>query len=172
MLHVALYQPQIPPNTGNIARQCVGMTAHLHLIGPMAFDLSDHAAKRAGLDYWPNLLKTIHPTPEDFLAWLGDKQPWLVSKFGSQRYDQPAYADEDVLLFGNEISGLPADWKDRWKHRMISIPILGPVRSYNLSNSVALVLGQAMSASHLYPPIAFSPSSASLPHASAATDRP
>lgn len=151
MLHVTLYQPQIPPNTGNVARQCVGMMAHLHLIGPIAFDLSDHAAKRAGLDYWPHLTRTIHQTPEDFLVWLGDRQPWLVSKFGSMRYDRPAYVDEDVLLFGSETSGLPPAWKERWKDRLIHIPILGPVRSYNLSNSVALVLAQAMLASGLYP---------------------
>lgn len=143
MIHIALYQPQIPPNTGNIARQCVGMNAPLHLIGPIAFDLSEHAVKRSGLDYWPNLKLTMHPDPESFLNWLDQRRVWLVSKFGKLRYDRAPYADEDVLLFGNETEGLPAAWRDRWAERMIHIPMPGQVRSYNLSNAVALVAAQA-----------------------------
>lgn len=152
MLHVALFQPSIPPNTGNIARQCVGMKARLHLIGPCAFDLSDHAVKRAGLDYWPHVDLVQHDSPAAFQTWLNqhDRPPWIISKFGEQRYDRIAYADEDVLLFGNEIEGLPADWHQRFPDRRISIPMRGPVRSYNLSNAVALVLAQAMSTAGLY----------------------
>lgn len=143
MLHVAIYQPKIPPNTGNIARQCVGMTAHLHLIGPHDLDLSSRAVKRAGLDYWEHLTLTQHPTPESFLDWLGDREPWLVTKRGDLRFDQAPYRDGDVLLFGNEIDGLPPQWHDRWPHRRVVIPIVGNVRSYNLSNAVAIVLSQA-----------------------------
>lgn len=143
MLHVALYQPKIPPNTGAVARQCVGMDAALHLIGPIAFDLSEQRVKRAGLDYWPSLKLKVHETPEAFLAWLGERQPWLVSKHGPLRYDEPAYADEDVLIFGCELTGLPESWHARWPKRVVSIPILGNVRSYNLSNAVAIVLAQA-----------------------------
>lgn len=152
MLHVALFQPSIPPNTGNIARQCVGMKARLHLIGPCAFDLSDHAVKRAGLDYWPHLDLVKYDSPEAFADWLlqHGREPWVVTKFGDKRYDRVAYADEDVLLFGNEIQGLPTDWHDRYPERRILIPMLGQVRSYNLSNAVALVLGQAMSSAGLY----------------------
>lgn len=150
MLHVALYQPSIPPNTGNIARQCVGMAAHLHLIGPVQFDLSDHAVKRAGLDYWPHLTLTRHDGPEDFLNWLGDRSPWLVTRHGETRYDRAPYADEDVLLFGNEIAGLPEEWRDRWRDRQLVIPMMGLVRSYNLSNAVALVLAQASSTAGLF----------------------
>ena len=80
MLHVALFQPIIPPNTGNIARQCVGMGAALHLIGPLGFDLSDKAVRRAGLDYWEHLDLTVHEDREAFLDWLGDREPWLVTK--------------------------------------------------------------------------------------------
>src|SRR5688572_24957155 len=144
MLHVALYQPEIPPNTGNVARQCVGMDAHLHLIGPIGFDLSDHAVKRAGLDYWPHLKLTVHETPGSFLAWLREREaphvhaglrglPWLVSKHGPLRYDRVAYRDEDVLIFGAETRGLPREWHDLWPDRTVYIPMLGPVRSYNLS---------------------------------------
>ena len=149
MLHVALYQPSIPPNTGNVARQCVGMGAHLHLIGPHALDLSDAAVKRAGLDYWPHLTLTQHPTPEAFLDWLRDRRPWLVTKHGGVRFDRAAYANGDVLLFGNEVAGLPESWHARWPERRVAIPIVGPVRSYNLSNAVAIVLSQAFVATRV-----------------------
>ncbi|MFA9479679.1 TrmH family RNA methyltransferase [Phycisphaerales bacterium AB-hyl4] len=154
MLHVALYQPMIPPNTGATARQCVGMNAHLHLVGPHRLDLSDHAVKRAGLDYWPHLILTKHPTPDDFVDWLAreNKSPWLVTKLGEHRYDRAPYADEDVLVFGNEKEGIPQAWHDRWPDRRISVPILGQIRSYNLANTVAIVLAQATSTAALYPP--------------------
>ncbi|MEX0744978.1 MAG: tRNA (cytidine(34)-2'-O)-methyltransferase [Phycisphaeraceae bacterium] len=152
MLHVALYQPMIPPNTGATARQCVGMHARLHLIGPHRLDLSDHAVKRAGLDYWPHLMLSEHATPEAFVDWLTreGKAPWLVTKFGPQRYDQAPYVDGDVLVFGNEKAGLPEAWHDRWPERRLRVPILGQVRSYNLSNTVAMVLSQASSTAGLY----------------------
>lgn len=142
-MHLALYQPQIPPNTGNIGRLCVGMNAHLHLIGPCAFDLSDKALRRAGLDYWPNLKWTMHDRPDQFLEWLGDRRPWLVSKFGKIRFDQPAYQADDVLILGNEVRGLPDAWHGRWPDRIVGIPIVGPIRAYNLANAAAIVLAQA-----------------------------
>lgn len=150
MLHVALYQPEIPPNTGNIARQCVGMGARLHLIGPHTLDLSARAVKRAGLDYWPHVALTEHRTPDAFVEWLAAEgaTPWLVTKHGNARFDAPSYADGDVLVFGNETRGLPADWHERWPDRRVSIPIVGPVRSYNLSNAVAIVLATAWARIH------------------------
>lgn len=150
MLHVALYQPKIPPNTGNIARQCVGMAAKLHLIGPHEIDLREHAVKRAGLDYWPHVDLTEHESPGAFLDWLRDRRPWLVSKRGRLRYDRPAYGSEDVLIFGNELKGLPGEWLQRWPDRLVYIPITGQVRSYNLSNAVAIVLAQACLTSGAY----------------------
>ena len=143
MLHIVLYKPEIPPNTGNIARQCVGMNAHLHIIGPIGFDLSDNAVKRAGLDYWDDLNLKVHENSEEFLEWLGSRKPWLVTKHGTRRYDKPEYIDEDVLVFGSEISGLPQDWLARWPERTLSVPILGNVRSYNLANTVSILLAQA-----------------------------
>ena len=152
MLQVALYQPQIPPNTGNIARQCVGMNAAMHIIGPIPFSLSDHATRRAGLDYWPHLNLTIHESPDAFLGWLGPREPWLVTKRGQLRYDQPRYAAEDILIFGSETTGLPPQWIQRWRPRTLVIPILGQVRSYNLANACAIVMAQASLAAGLYPP--------------------
>ena len=143
MIHVVLYQPEIPPNTGNIARQCVGMTAHLHIIGPVIFDLSDKAVKRAGLDYWDRLNLTVHENPEKFLEWLGDRQPWVVTKHGKLRFDRPDYADGDVLIFGKETIGLPKEWIERWSERTVYIPMPGKIRSHNLANTASIILAQA-----------------------------
>jgi tRNA (cytidine/uridine-2'-O-)-methyltransferase len=146
-MHVALYQPQIPPNTGNIGRLCVGMGAELEIIGPCAFDFSDKALRRAGLDYWPNLRWRLHADPAAFLAWLGDRRPWLVTKHGRHRFDQPGYGADDVIILGNEVRGIPADWHQRWDDRTVHIPILGPIRSFNLANAAAIVLAHAKLAS-------------------------
>jgi len=143
MIHVVLYQPEIPPNTGNIARQCVGMTAHLHIIGPVIFDLSDKAVKRAGLDYWDRLKLTVHETPEKFLEWLGDIQPWVVTKHGRLRFDMPDYTDGDVLIFGKETIGLPKEWIERWSERTVYVPMPGKIRSHNLANTASIILAQA-----------------------------
>ncbi len=143
MLHVALYQPAIPQNTGNIGRLCVGMGAHLHVIEPTKFDLSDSSVRRAGLDYWPHLTLTVHENERRFLAWLGERRPWLLTKFGSARFDRVSYAEDDVLILGNENTGLPGEWHARWPARRIYVPMPGPIRSYNLANTAAVVLAQA-----------------------------
>ena len=143
MIHVVLYQPAIPPNTGNIARQCVGMNAHLHIVGPTKFEITDTNAKRAGLDYWDDLTITLHEDEGAFLAWLGERRPYLVTKFGDVRFDEPSYEDGDVLIFGNENTGLPESWREKYAETCIYVPIPGPVRSYNLANTAAIVLTQA-----------------------------
>ncbi len=143
MLHVALYHPSIPQNTGNIARTTVGFRAQLHLIHPMKFEITEHAVQRAGLDYWPDVQLTQHQNDDAFLDWLGDRRVWLISKFGTTRYDQAPYQDDDVLLLGNENTGLPDAWHERWPDRGVYIPILGPIRSFNLANAAAITLAQA-----------------------------
>jgi len=166
VIHVALYQPSIPPNTGNIARQCVGMRARLHLIGPLGFDIDDAAVRRAGLDYWPDLDLQLHESPEAFLAWLDEHARtcstrttapppsslplWLITKHGRTRYDHAPFADEDVILLGNELTGLPQAWLDRWPDRCLHIPMPGPVRSFNLSNSASIVMAHACLTAGLY----------------------
>jgi tRNA (cytidine/uridine-2'-O-)-methyltransferase len=150
MLHVVLYKPEIPPNTGNIARQCVGMNACLHIIGPINMDLDSSAVKRAGLDHWDKLDLTIHENPESFLEWLGKRNPWLVSKHGKLRYDRADYSDGDILIFGNEITGLPDEWISRWSDRTVYVPMIGKIRSYNLANTAGIVLAHASLKAGIY----------------------
>lgn len=154
MLHIALYQPIIPQNVGNIARTCVGMNAHLHIIGPTIVDLSDKAVKRAGLDYWDDLVLTEHESPEAFFAWAQQSggAMYAVTKFATTRFDKPAYADNDILLFGSEREGLPSEVHKKFDapHK-IAIPIPGAVRSYNLANTVAITLAVALSNAELWP---------------------
>ena len=149
-MHVALYRPEIPPNTGSVARQCVGMNARLHIIGPIAFDLSDRAVRRAGLDYWDELDLAVHETPGEFLEWLGPREPWLATKHGILRYDEPHYRDSDVLIFGSETGGLPPEWIERWRGRTLYVPIIGNVRSYNLANTVSVLLAHASLKAGIY----------------------
>ncbi|MFK7789004.1 MAG: tRNA (cytidine(34)-2'-O)-methyltransferase [Phycisphaeraceae bacterium] len=154
MLHIALYQPIIPQNVGNIARTCVGMNAHLHIIGPTIVDLSDKAVKRAGLDYWDDLSLTEHVSPEAFFTWADTSggTMYAVTKFATTRFDKPAYADKDILLFGGEREGLPTEVHARFKpEQKIAIPIPGAVRSYNLANTVAITLATALSKGELWP---------------------
>ncbi|MHC4942107.1 MAG: tRNA (cytidine(34)-2'-O)-methyltransferase [Planctomycetota bacterium] len=150
MIHVVLYQPEIPPNTGNIARQCVGMQAGLHLVGPLAIDISKKAVRRAGLDYWDHVMLKVHDDPEAFLEWLGNREPWLVTKHGALRYDKPGYRDGDILVFGSETRGLPEAWRARWPERTVRVPIMGEIRSYNLANTVSVVLAQACLEAGIY----------------------
>ncbi len=143
MLQLVIYHPAIPQNTGNIARTTVGFNAQLHLIKPYKFEISDHAVQRAGLDYWPHVKLTEHESDDAFLDWLGDRRPWLVTKFGNMRFDQPDYQPDDVLILGNENSGLPDAWHERWPDRCVNIPILGEIRSFNQSNAAAIMLAHA-----------------------------
>lgn len=143
MMHVALFQPEIPPNVGNIARQCVGMGLMLHLVGPYEIDLSSKAVRRAGLDYWPHLEMREHESPEVFLRWLGPRKPWLVTKFGQLRFDRAEYNQDDVLIFGNEVRGLPQTWRERWSDRCVYLPMTKNIRSYNVANTAMVVLMEA-----------------------------
>jgi tRNA (cytidine/uridine-2'-O-)-methyltransferase len=126
------------------------MNSHLHIIGPIEFDLSDNAVKRAGLDYWDELQLTVHENPGEFLKWLGNREPWLVTKYGSLRYDNPSYRDDDILIFGSEIQGLPEEWLSRWPERTLYVPILGNIRSYNLANTAGIVLAHASLKAGIY----------------------
>jgi len=113
-------------------------------------DLSSSAVKRAGLDYWDQLDLVFHKETDDFLTWLGDRKPWLVSKHGKLRYDRADYSDGDILIFGNEITGLPEEWISRWSDRTVYVPMIGKIRSYNLANTAGIVLAHASLKAGIY----------------------
>lgn len=150
MLHVALYEPEIPPNTGNVARLCAATGTRLHLVGRLGFRMDDKTLARAGLDYWPHVDWQRHVTWEEFEA---SRTPsgrlWLVETPAVRRYTQADFQDGDCLVFGSESKGLPAEVRDRYADRIIGIPMpTGNVRSLNLATSVGIVLYEALRQRH------------------------
>jgi tRNA (cytidine/uridine-2'-O-)-methyltransferase len=145
-LHIALYQPEIPPNTGNAGRLCVAIGATLHVIHPLGFEMSSKQVRRAGLDHWPHLTLVEHADGDAFWRWAEGRSVHLFSSHGTRPHTVAPYADHDVLLFGPESRGLPTEWvAERGAYR---IPMTGPVRSLNLSNAVAVVAFAAMQRVH------------------------
>lgn len=137
VLHIALLQPEIPGNTGNIGRLSLGLGARLHLIHPLGFDTSDKAARRAGLDHWVSVDRMEHASAQAFWDWASDRRVHLFSAAGDRPFTAVPWQRGDVLLFGPESVGLPRALvaeRGAW-----SIPTPGPVRSLNLSNAVAVV---------------------------------
>jgi tRNA (cytidine/uridine-2'-O-)-methyltransferase len=145
MLHVALWEPQIPPNTGNIARLCAATGSRLHLIGRLGFRTDDKALKRAGLDYWPAVDVVRHETFAEFQSAVGAARIWCVDNPAERSYTRAEFRDGDCLLFGNEPDGLPAELRERFADRLISIPMpTGKVRSLNLATAVGIVVYEAL----------------------------
>ena len=141
-LHIALFHPEIPQNTGNIGRLCLATGSSLHLVHPLSFDTSDRAVRRAGLDYWHQVSVVEHPTEGAFWEWVGSRKVHAFSRRAEAAYTNCPFTAEDVLLFGRETKGLPSEVLERvpsW-----SIPMIGPTRSLNLANSVAVVVFQAL----------------------------
>ena len=143
MLHIVLFQPQIPPNTGNIMRLCANTGAALHLVEPIPFDLSDAAVRRAGLDYRDQAVLHVHASLPQLRAALPGR--WFaVDVRGTRSHADVAYRDGDVLLFGRERTGLPADVLAQFElDHVLRIPMVPGSRSLNLSNAAAVVLYEA-----------------------------
>ena len=144
-LHVALVHPEIGPNTGNIGRLCLGIGARLHLVHPLGFSTSDKAVRRAGLDYWRHVDCVEHDSLASFWRWLTaspQRRFHLLSTRGRRSYTAATYRRGDVLLFGRESKGLPADLVEA--HGALRIPMPGPVRSLNLANAAAIVTMTAL----------------------------
>ncbi len=144
MLHIALFEPEIPPNTGNIIRLCANAGAQLHLIEPLGFVLDDKRLRRAGLDYHEFSDVQIHPDFTSFKAWAGKRRIFACTTKAKQHHSQAQYQPEDVLLFGPESRGLPANLLDNidTEHK-IRIPMQADSRSLNLSNATAIILYEA-----------------------------
>lgn len=144
MLHVALFEPEIPPNTGNIARLCAATGTRLHLIGRLGFRLDDRSLKRAGLDYWHAVDVVRHVTFEEFEGAITGRI-WCVECPSETNYTRAAFQVGDCLLFGAESKGLPLGVREKQKGRIIGIPMpTGAVRSLNLATSVGIVLYEAL----------------------------
>jgi tRNA (cytidine/uridine-2'-O-)-methyltransferase len=144
MFHIALYQPEIPQNTGNIVRISVGVGAEVHLIPPLGFSLEDRYLKRAGLDYWQHAKVTVEESLESLLERFSAERTFFFSKFATRSYWDVSYADGDLFVFGRESTGLPAEIHQHHADQLLKIPLEGPIRSHNLGNAAAIVVYEAM----------------------------
>ncbi len=142
--NIVLVNPEIPQNTGNIARTCAATGAMLHLIAPLGFEISDKYLKRAGLDYWNLMTYRIWPSLTDFLAAYPDARMHFASTKAPRGYHEAVYRDGDFLVFGCETRGLPENLLEKVYDRCIRIPMRAEARSLNLSNAVAIVLYEAL----------------------------
>ena len=140
MINVVLYEPEIPPNTGNIIRLCANVGANLHLIKPFKFELDDKKLIRAGLDYHEFADIKVYENFEDFMSQHSDKKIWACTTKAKQYYHQVEYTTNDMLLFGPESRGLPNSILNFLAESQIKIPMHENSRSLNLSNSVAVIL--------------------------------
>jgi len=144
MLHVALFEPEIPPNTGNVIRLCANTGATLHLIKPLGFKLDDKSLQRSGLDYHDLTAVKVHENLDACLAALAGARLFVVETGGRHRYSDIQYRADDALLFGPETRGLPAAVQERvGREQSVYIPMQPQNRSVNLSNAVALVVYEA-----------------------------
>jgi len=146
-LHVVLVEPEIPPNTGNVARMCAATGCALHLIEPLGFRIDDRALKRAGLDYWHAVRLVVHPSLAAFLAAFPAERCWWVETSGAKPYARAAFARGDALVFGKETGALPQALLDAHRSRTLRIPMRGDaVRSINLSTAAGIVTYAALAA--------------------------
>ena len=145
-MHVVLVEPEIPPNTGNVARLCAATRTHLHLIEPLGFRLQDADLKRAGMDYWQHVQWRTWRSWADFSSSLpADSRIWFVEDEGPTVYSDVKFGLDDYLIFGRETAGLPRSLLEQHRDRWLRIPMLNPnARSLNLSNCVAVVLFEGL----------------------------
>lgn len=145
-INIVLYQPEIPPNTGNIARSCAITGIKLHLIKPLGFSIDDKHVKRAGLDYWHLVDLEIHESLACFLSKYGEENLFFSSTKATTYYHEVTYTENCFIVFGNETSGLPLEIHERYASERIKIPMLQneAARSLNLSNSAAIIMYEAL----------------------------
>lgn len=144
MLNIVLHEPEIPANTGNIGRTCVAAGARLHLIEPMKFRLGEKEIKRAGLDYWHKLDVTVYDSYGDFCEKNPSAIIYMATTKARLTYTEVSYEQDCYIMFGKESAGIPEEILIRNPDRAIRIPMIGDIRSLNLSNSAAIILYEAL----------------------------
>lgn len=144
MVNIVLIEPEIPMNTGNIARTCAATGSRLHLVKPLGFDISDKAVKRAGLDYWSLVDISVYESAADFFGKIANPELWLLSTKAPRSYHEAVYQDGCYLVFGKETKGLDEELLRRNSSRCVRIPMVSPARSLNLANAVAVVAYEAL----------------------------
>ncbi len=144
MLNIVLVEPEIPMNTGNIARTCAATRSRLHLVRPLGFDISDKAVKRAGLDYWPMVDLRVYDDLADLFRQNRIDDLWLATTKAPQDYSKARFQEDSWLFFGKETAGLPQWFRQAHADRCIRIPMRPDARSLNLANSVAVITYEAL----------------------------
>ncbi len=144
MFNIVLVEPEIPQNTGNIARTCAATGSRLHIVKPMGFEIDDKKLKRAGLDYWHLLGVTYYENLDDFFTKNSGGRYFYSTTKGLNTYSEAEFKDGDFILFGKETKGLPEELLKKNKDFCIRIPMIDEARSLNLSNSVAIVIYEAL----------------------------
>lgn len=143
-MHIILHQPEIPANTGNIGRTCVATGTDLHLIEPLGFVLNEKTVKRAGMDYWDKLSVKRYMNFDDFKAQNPNAKIWMATTKAKKVYSEVEFGKDDFIMFGKESGGIPEEILVDYEETCIRIPMLDDIRSLNLSNSVAIVLYEAL----------------------------
>ena len=144
MLNIVLHEPEMPANTGNIGRTCVAAGARLHLIEPLGFSINDKMVKRAGLDYWDKLDVTVYDDFNDFCERNPGAKIYLATTKAHKTYTEVSYEPDCYIMFGKESAGIPEEILVDHEDTCVRIPMIGDIRSLNLSNSVAIVLYEAL----------------------------
>ena len=143
-MNIVLYEPEMPANTGNIGRTCVATGTRLHLIEPLGFKLSEKAVKRAGLDYWDKLYVTVYSDYQDFLDRNPGAKIYMATTKAPNVYTEASYEPDCYIMFGPESRGIPEDILVKNQETCVRIPMWGDIRSLNLSNSVSIILYEAL----------------------------
>ena len=144
MMNIVLVYPEIPQNTGNIARTCAATGSTLHLVKPLGFDIDEKAVRRAGLDYWDKVSLRVYENLDEFFKQNENGRFWFLSTKADHSYTDVEYSENDYLIFGKETHGLPEPLLKENYQQTLRIPMLPTLRSLNLSNSVAIVLYEAL----------------------------
>lgn len=145
LFNIVLIEPEIPNNTGNIGRTCVGALSTLHLVGPIGFSIDDKQLKRAGLDYWGDLTLKYHNSRQAWLKTIENKsRVFLIETCGDKSLFDAQFQAGDTLVFGRETKGIPQDILSEFTGQIYKIPFPGPIRSFNLANCVAMTVGEGL----------------------------